>query len=119
MGRAENGMLWTWDLSRTLGWQGGSGSTGGGSGITGGGSGGGGGGNGGFGAAWALPGEGIGCWLCSDSCARQVRRQWDSIADQVLCSVNSLTLLLEELPPPVCLTDWVAQMRRRRPACEP
>lgn len=96
VGRAENGMLWTWDLSRTLGWQSQaaaqrSGSLGsdpsapwGGGGSCGGGRGGGGGsgvdngifggsGSAGFTAeSWLLPGEGVGCWLTTASLPEEV-----------------------------------------------
>ena len=84
VGRAENGMLWTWDLTRTLGWQslapltqqqlGSSGSAtldaaGEAAGCRVGG--------GVVGAAdsWAQPGDGIGCWLSAASLPEEVRRR--------------------------------------------
>lgn len=102
VGRAENGMLWTWDLSRTLGWQsqataqrsgslagdfhapwgsicgsGGGGGGGAGSGITSGGSSTGSaarGGAAGHGAeSWLLPGEGVGCWLTAASLPEETK----------------------------------------------
>ena len=73
MGRAYNGMLWAWDLSRTLGWQSrcpapAAAATG----ASGGSDGGCGGGKGSDIAGWALPGEGDGAWLAPDGWAGEV-----------------------------------------------
>jgi hypothetical protein len=85
VGRAENGMLWTWDLTRTLGWQSlappaqqrlGSGGDaaldtagiGGAAGYRVGSS------DSGVGAdvSWAQPGDGAGCWLSAASLPEEV-----------------------------------------------
>jgi hypothetical protein len=83
VGRAENGMLWTWDLTRTLGWQSlappaqqrlGSGgdaaldTAGDGAGCRVGG----GGSCGGAAESWAQPGNGAGCWLSAASLPEEV-----------------------------------------------
>lgn len=99
VGRAENGMLWTWDLTRTLGWQSlappaqpqRSGSDDGaalsaaagadgyrvGGGIN------------GAAQSWAQPGDGMGCWLSAASLPEEVRQDYVPISCTLVFSCRS------------------------------